>query len=403
VGPGRRAADRRFTVTGHALPREPRGLLDGAITRREFLGRSARAAGGVAFAGSVLAACAGGHAEPSNSTAASAHTVRISNWPLYVDSLTPRLFAKTTGIQVDYTEDVADNNAYFAKVAEPLAHRHSIDRDVVVLTDWMVTRFIRLGYCAPLDDALFPNKDRLVDDLRDVAFDPGRRYSMPWMSGMTGLAYNRAKTGRTLTSFADILDPAFKGQVTMQTEMRDTLGLIMLHQGVVPERATDADVAAACAVVTKYRKNGQIRAFTGTEYADDLAEGNIAIAIGWSGDVAGLAGDNLDLRFAVPSEGGLLFSDCMFIPVTSHRVPLAMAWMNYVYQPDVSARIVDAVWYISPVKGTGEALAKTDPALAADPLVNPGPALRSRLHQFRPLGDEEERRYTEMFYRAMGV
>ncbi len=377
-----------------------------AISRRQFVGRAARAAGGLAAGGSFLAACAGertGAGAGAAGDSASARTVRISNWPLYVDSATVPLFEKATGIHVDYTEDVSDNNAYFAKVAPALAQRHSIDRDIVVLTDWMVTRLIRLGYCAPLDDRAFPNKSRLVDDLRNVAFDPGRRYSMPWMSGMTGLAYNRSKTGRDLTSMRDLFDPAFKGRVTMQTEVRDTLGLVMLYQGVAPERATDADVAAACALVTRYRKNGQIRAFTGTEYAEDLASGNIAVAIGWSGDVAGLAGDNLDLRFVVPEEGGLLFSDCMFIPVTSTRVDAAMAWMNYVYQPAVSARIVEATRYISPVKGTGAELAKTDPTLSADPLVNPGPALRARLHDFRPLNDDEERRYTEMFYQAMGV
>lgn len=374
-----------------------------AITRRQFVGRSALAAGGLTLGGGFLAACSSGHAEASDSAGASANTVRISNWPLYVDSLTPQRFEQRTGIRVRYTEDVADNNAYFAKIADPLAHGQSIDRDIVVLTDWMVHRLIRLGDCAPLDDTLFPNKAALVDDLRDVAFDPGRRYSMPWMSGMTGLAYDRTQTGRDLTSFADLLDPAFRGRVTMQTEMRDTLSLIMLHLGIAPERATEADVAAACTVVTTYRTNGQIRAFTGTDYADDLAEGNVAIAIGWSGDVAGLAGDNPNLRFAVPSEGGLLFSDCMFVPVTSHRMPQAMAWMNYVYRPEVSARIVEATRYISPVKGTAEALAKTDPALAGDWLVNPGPALRARLHQFRPLSNDEERRYTEMFYQAMGV
>jgi spermidine/putrescine transport system substrate-binding protein len=372
------------------------------LTRRRFLATSAGVAGGLALGGSVLARCAGGHAE-SGSEADGASTLRMSNWPLYIDPATIGLFERSTDIHVDYTEDVSDNNAYFAKVAAPLAARHGIDRDIVVLTDWMINRLIRLGYCALLDDGLFPNKDRLVEDLRDVAFDPGRKYSMPWMSGMTGLAYNRRKTGRDLTSVADLFDPAFKGQVTMQTEMRDTLGLIMLYQGVAPEHATDSDVADACTLVTRYRENGQIRAFTGTEYAEDLASGNIAIAIGWSGDVAGLAGDNLDLRFAVPQEGGLLFSDCMFIPVTSHRVPLAMAWMNYVYQPSVSARIVEATRYISPIEGTGEVLARTDPALATNPLVNPGPALRARLHDFRPLADEEERRYTEMFYRAMGV
>lgn len=373
------------------------------LTRRQFVGQGARLAGALAAGNSLLAACAGGSDKATARGAATANAVRISNWPLYVDPQTPRLFEQATGIQVDYTEDVADNNAYFAKIADPLAHRQGIDRDIVVLTDWMIHRLIRLGDCAPLDDALFPNRDRLVGDLRDVAFDPGRRYSMPWMSGMTGLAYNRAKTGRDLTSLRDLFDPAFRGRVTMLTELRDTLGLIMLFQGVAPEHATDADVAAACRVVEYQRKSGQIRSFTGTEYAEDLATGNIAIAMGWSGDVAGLAGDNLDLRFVVPAEGGLLFSDCMFIPVTSPRIPQAMAWINYVYQPEVSARIVEATRYISPVQGTGDVLARTDPALAADPLVNPGPALRARLHDFRPLSDDEERRYTEMFYHAMGV
>jgi spermidine/putrescine transport system substrate-binding protein len=373
------------------------------ITRRQFLGAGARVVGGLAAGSSLLTACAGRAGQSNAAGAPGANTVRISNWPLYIDPLTPRLFEQATGIHVDYTEDVADNNAYFAKIAEPLARGQSVDRDIAVLTDWMINRLIQLGYCAPLDDALFPNKNRLVDDQRNVAFDPGRKYSMPWMSGMTGLAYNRAKTGRDLTSLHDLFDPAFMGQVTMLTEVRDTLGLIMLYQGIAPEHATDADVAAACALVTRYRKNGQIRSFTGTEYAEDLATGNIAIAMGWSGDVAGLAGDNLDLGFVVPAEGGMLFSDCMFIPVTSHGTAQAMAWMNYVYQPDVSARIVEAVRYISPVKGTGAVLARTNPVLAADPLVNPPPEVRARLHDFRPLRDDEERRYTEMFYRAMGV
>jgi spermidine/putrescine transport system substrate-binding protein len=372
------------------------------LTRREFVGRTARAAGGLAIGGSLLAACAGGGGESGGHRSASDRTLRISNWPLYIDEGIPAQFEKATGIPVQYTEDVNDNNAFYAKIAEPLKRRQSIGRDIVVLTDWMLARLIRLGYCAPLDDALFPNKDRLVADLRNVSIDPGRRYTMPWMSGMTGLAYNRKKTGRELTSVRDLFDPAFAGQVTMLVEMRDTVGLMMLEQGRAPEHATDADVDAACALVEQYRKNGQIRLFT-NDYAEDLANGNLAVAMGWSGDIAGLTGDNPDLAFIVPVEGGLLFSDCMFIPVTSHRVPEAMAWMNYVYQPSVSARIVEATLYISPVEGTDAELARIAPALAANPLVDPPAALRARLHDFRALTDDEERRYTERYYRAMGV
>jgi spermidine/putrescine transport system substrate-binding protein len=369
------------------------------LSRRQFIGRTARAAGGIAMGGSLLAACAGDH---TTTDGGSANTLRISNWPLYIDEAIPAEFQKATGIRTTYSEDVNDNNAFYAKIAEPLKRRQSVGRDVAVLTDWMLARLIRLGYCAPLDDALFPNKTRLVDDLQNISIDPGRKYTMPWMSGMTGLAYNRKKTGRDLTSVRDLLDPAFKGRVTMLTEMRDSVGLMMMLQGKAPERASNADVQAACALVEQYRQNGQIRVFT-NDYAEDLASGNLAVAMGWSGDIAGLVGDNPDLRFVVPAEGGLLFSDCMFIPVTSHRIPEAMAWMNYVYQPAVSAQIVEATLYISPVQGTGAELARIAPALVDNPLVNPDAALRARLHDFRALSDDEERRYTERYYRAMGI
>ena len=388
-------------MKGRPVPGLPVAPGAGAVTRREFLGRTVRAAGGLALGSSFLAACAGGEHAAAD-TSGAGNTLHVSNWPLYIDPATPRLFTQATGIHLDYTEDVNDNNGFFAKIEQPLAHHQSIHRDVVVLTDWMITRLMRLGYCAPIDDAVFPNKARLVDDLQQVAFDPGRKYSMPWMSGMTGLAYNRKKTGRELTSVRDLYDPAFRGRVTMLTEVRDTLGMVMLGEGIAPERATDADVERACRVVEQYRNNGQIRVFT-NDYAEDLASGNIAVALGWSGDIAGLADDNPDLSFVVPSEGGLLFSDCMFIPVTSDRVREASLWMNYVYQPAVSARIVKATLYISPVKGTAAELARTAPALAANPLVNPDAALRARLHDFRPLSDDEERRYTERYYRAMGV
>ncbi len=375
------------------------------MNRRRFLARGARLAGGLALGGPLLAGCRRGEREAIAGEAAAdaSHAVRISNWPLYIDSATTRLFENATGIHASYTEDVNDTHAYFAKVAPALARGQSIERDVVVLTDWMVGRMIRLGWCRPLDNAAFPDKARLLPELRHPSFDPGRRYTVPWMSGMTGLAYNRRRTGRDLTGMRDLFDPRFRGRVTMLTEMRDTLGLVMLANGRAPERATMADVDAACALVQRYRENGQIRAFTGNDYTEDLASGNIAVAVAYSGDAAGLAQDNPDLGFVVPEEGGMWFSDCMFIPAPSHRVRVAMAWMNYVYQPAVAARIVEATLYISPVAGTGRELARTAPALARNPLVNPGPALRARLHDFRALSDEEDRSYNRLFYRAMGV
>ncbi|HET7471457.1 MAG TPA: extracellular solute-binding protein, partial [Gemmatimonadales bacterium] len=256
----RRESDQRDAEL-HAFLRE-------ALTRRGFIRRSAFTAGGLVLGNSLLAACGGGKeggkVAAGDSTAAAAgvgggKTLRISNWPLYIDKQTVPDFEKATGIKTEYTEDINDNNEFFAKIDEPLKRSQSIDRDIIVLTDWMAGRLINLGYVAPLDDAKFPNKANLVDTVKDVSFDPGRKYSVPWLSGMTGVGYNPKKTGGELTSINDIFNPKFKGQVTMLTEMRDTLGLVMLGMGKDPSKAIKADVEAAAAKIKKARTSGQIR------------------------------------------------------------------------------------------------------------------------------------------------
>ena len=174
-------------------------------------------------------------------------------------------FEKATGIKTEYTEDINDNGEFFAKIDEPLKRNQSIDRDIIVLTDWMAGRIINLGYVAPLDDAKFPNRANLVDNVKDVSFDPGRKYSVPWLSGMTGVGYNPKKTGRELTSINDIFDPKYKGQVTMLTEMRDTLGLVMLGRGKIrprPPRPTSRPPRAKIKKARRAAKSGSSRATT---------------------------------------------------------------------------------------------------------------------------------------------
>jgi spermidine/putrescine transport system substrate-binding protein len=381
-------------------------LLRQALSRRRFLTNSALAAGGLAVGGNLLAACGGkegGEAAAGGAGGGAGGTVRISNWPLYIDPKTVPDFEQATGIKVEYNEDINDNTEFFAKIDEPLKRNQSIDRDIVVLTDWMIARLINLGYAAPLDDSKFPNKANLVDSLRDVSFDPGRKYSVPWVSGMAGLGYNPKKTGRELTSINDIFDPKFKGQVTMLTEMRDTLGLVMLALGKDPSKATQADAQAACARIKKARESGQIRKFTGNDYAEDLAAGNIAIAFAWSGDIQGLSADNPDLRWVAPKEGAMLYSDNMLIPKTSDRQTQALAFMNYVYQPAHSAQIIAETAYISAVKGTGEELTKIAPELAKSPLVNPPEDLRARLRVFKSLSDAEDTEFNRLFQDAIGA
>jgi spermidine/putrescine transport system substrate-binding protein len=375
------------------LPSTP----DRSIDRRQFVGRSAAAAGGLALGSGLLAAC------QKKAPAQSTGPLRISNWPLYIDKQTIPDFQKATGITVQYTEDVNDNNEFFAKIEEPLKRGQSIDRDVVVLTDWMAGKMIRLGYVAPLDDSKFPNRANVAESVRNVDFDPGRKYTVPWVSGMTGIGYNPKKTGREITSINDIFDPKFKGKVTMLTEMRDTFGLVMLGLGKDPTHCSVDDVKAAAAKIKQARLSGQIRSFTGNDYADDLASGNILIAFAWSGDIQGLAADNPDLKWVAPKEGAMMYSDNMMIPKTSDRQDLAMAWINWCYDPAHSAQIVSGAPYISDVNGAMAELAKRDSTLAKSDLVNPPAELMARLHMFRTLSDDEDAEFNRIFQDAIGA
>ena len=382
--------------------RELQAMIHRALSRRQFLGRSAMAAGGLALGGSLLSACKGKDAGAGGG-AATAKSVRVSNWPLYIDAKTTADFQAGTGIAVEYTEDVNDNNEFFARIDEPLKRGQSIDRDIVVLTDWMAGRLIRLSYTQPIVDASFPNKANLVDGLRNVGFDPGRTHSVPWLSGMAGIAYNPKKTGRDLNSVADLFDPKFKGQITMLTEMRDTVGLVMMGEGKNPESCTVDDAKLACAKIKQYRENGHIRAFTGNDYAEDLAAGNISVAVAWSGDIQGLAADNPDLRWIAPKEGAMLWSDNMLIPKTSDRPDVASMWMNWCYDPAHAAQIIQGAPYLSPVKGAGLELAKIDPALAKSELVNPPADLYARLKVFKWLEEAEETEFNRLFQDATGA
>jgi spermidine/putrescine transport system substrate-binding protein len=224
---------------------------------------------------------------------------------------------------------------------------------------------------------------------------------------MTGIAYNIAETGRELTSVDDLFDPAFNGRIGMLTEMRDTVGLMLLSTGVNPEDATYDGAEEAFAKIEAAKDDGQIRQFTGNDYMDDLASGNFVACIGWSGDISQLALDNPDLRFVIPEEGGMRWSDAMVIPNGSQDVAAVARWMNYVYDPVNAARIAAFIGYNSPVEGVQEILADSDDeferALSESPLMFPDDATLEGLHVFKPLDEEEEAQFDERFSSIIGA
>lgn len=373
------------------------------LGRRQLLGRMGAVAGAGVLGPALLAAC-GDDDDPAGGGASK--ELWFANWPLYIDEETVALFSEETGIDLRYTEDFNDNNEYFAKVQPDLAAGRSIGPDIIAPTYWLAGRLINLGWVQelPFDD--IPNVANLLPELHNPAWDPEGTHSLPWQSGMTGLAYNIATTGRELTSMADLFDPEFRGKVGMLTEMRDTLGLVMLLTGEDPATATADSANAAFELIEEAKASGQIRQFTGNDYMDDLAAGNFAVCIGWSGDIGQLALDNPDLRFAIPEEGGMRWSDTMVVPNGAENVANAAVWMDYVYDPENAARITEFVGYNTPVAGVRDILAAGDEyqrSLAESVLLFPDDATTARLHVFANLDEDAEATLDERFSSIVGA
>ena len=401
------------------MDREPLAsapLLRGTLTRRTLF----QGAGAVALGG-LLTACGTSGTSKAGSTATSRAAkdlsgteklVNWSNWPEYIDvndktKAHPTLdaFTKATGIKVNYTEDYNDNDEFFAKVKPQLAADQDTGRDVWCSTDWMVARLMRLGWVQQLDKAHIPNASTLESDLVNVPFDKGRVYSLPWQSGFTGIAYNPKSTGgKKVTSIDQLLtDKTLKGKVTLLTEMRDTVGLVMLAQGKDPASFSDADFDAAMAALKDAKDSGQLRGFTGNEYGKPLASGDTAACMAWTGDVVQLQADNPALGYTLPATGHMLWSDNFVIPNQAKHKANAEKLINYFYDPKVMATVEDYVNYISPVKGSKEVLLASDASVAKNPLIFPSADVLATSHGFKGLTEAEETRYNKAFQALIGA
>ena len=295
----------------------------------------------------------------------------VANWPFYIDKQTVPEFEEESGVDVTYREEVDDNNVIFTKMQPLLQDGQSGDRDIIVVTDWMAKKMYDLGYLPDFDqDAVAPAKENLVGSLESPAFDPERDYSLPWQSGMTGLVVNTAEAP-DIKSISDLFDPKYKGRVTVLTELRDTVPLVMKSMGVDPEDASADDWLAAIDELSTAADSGQLRDFTGNSYTNAMARGDAVAAIGWSGDAVQLQADNPDIEFVMPEEGCILWSDNMVIPVGAPNPTAAYEFMNYVYEPENQAQIADYNYYLAPVDGVQEILEKQGSPAADSNLVFP--------------------------------
>ncbi|MEK6276431.1 MAG: spermidine/putrescine ABC transporter substrate-binding protein [Actinomycetota bacterium] len=302
--------------------------------------------------------------------------VTISSWPGYIDpgkNGTVAEFEERYGVDVSYIEDITSNVQFFGKLQPQLDQGQSGERSLFVVTDWLAKQMYDLGYLEEFShDDLQTVFENILPAFEKSESDPGRKFSIPWQGGLTGIWVDTAQAPE-IRSIEDLFDPKYKGRITFLDEMRDTVPLVMQYRGIDPSNASKQEWLDTIAFLKDAADSGQIRRFADNSYTEDLTSGNVVAAIGWSGDASLIGRESVEWR--KPTDACDTFFDQMVIPVGAPNTAAALAFMNFVYRPEVQADIAAYVNYVTPVAGVQEILVKRDPELGNNELIFPPPSL----------------------------
>lgn len=384
------------------------------MSRRSLLtGAAVAAAGAGTLAMTGCGSGAGGGVDQGDGSAGS---IVWGNWTYYMDfddatGTWPSLdaFMADSNITVDYIEDIDDNNTFYGKIKDQLALGQHTGYDAITFTDWMNGRIIEAGQVQEFDYANLPNVTaNLLDtqwDALDV--DPGRHFSIPWQLPASGWVWNTEAVPDGIKTLDDFLQPSLKGKVVVLSELRDTMGMILAGLGHDPAGGWgDKEWDEAIAWLDDALKSGQIGNVKGNSYTQDLITGDALAAMAWTGDVVMLNAENDDQwTLEIPESGGMIAADSFTVPngTTAESKKLVEQLIDYYYDPEVMAQVADYVTFVPPVKGTREAMEKINPENADNPLIFPSDEDLKRMHPFRTLTAEEDKRYSTQFQSVLGL
>lgn len=365
--------------------------------------------GAAALGAGSLAACASGPKYGDGS----AGTVRWANWTNYLDydeetGEYPSLnaFMEKSNIAVEYFEDIDDNQTFIAKIKDELKLGNDTGYDTFCLTDSSLVRLLEQDQLTKFDRSKLPNVNaQMIPMVQRAGFDRARDWSIPYQAGMTGLVYNSKLYPKGIKSVTDLWAPELKGKVSLLSEQDDTLGLVMLNQGVdISGDWGDDEFNTALALVEKQIQSGQVNTVKGNSYTQDLQSETVWAGMAWSGDIAMLndeAGEEI-WKFVVPDEGATLFIDSFCMPTAAQSVDQVHKMINYYYDPEIAAEVAAYVWYVTPVAGAREAMESIDPELAANPLIFPDSDMSSRIFDMRHISAAEDNRFAQAYQRVLG-
>ena len=337
--------------------------------------------------------------------------VNFHNWGSYIDIAsssntsdhpTLDMFTKQYGINVNYVEDITDNNEYYTKLDQDLSAGKDTGVDLMVFSDYMIPILRYFDYIEELDLSVMPNHKNALPEILNDPIDPGRRFTLPWAYGYTTIAYNTNIVKEPVTSIKDLFErPDLRGQVVLFAEMEDTVAFALLALGKDPQNFTADEFTSALAYISAARSSGQVRQFMGQDYISSFSQGNIGATMAYSGDVAQLGQKNL-VTVPLPKEGMLAWSDNMCIPNFARHKKNAELLMNWYYNPQIAALLDDYIDYIPCVTGAVQALQNLDPAAAGNQFIVPTSKMSAGAKGFMNLNVDQLNTYTTRFQQISG-
>ncbi|HYO46484.1 MAG TPA: spermidine/putrescine ABC transporter substrate-binding protein [Gemmatimonadota bacterium] len=352
-------------------------LESGDLERREFLRRALAAGLGATTAGLLVQACGGGADDAPASGSGDGTAVpdaiedrlAIYNWSDYVAEDTVSGFEEEYGVEVTY-DTYESNEEMLAKLQAGAA-----GYDVVFPTGYIIEAMIAIGLLAPIRRDLLTNWGNLSPIFVDPPFDPGNFHSVPYLWGVTGVAWRTDRVETAPDSWAIFQDARWDGKMTLLDDSRDVIAAFLKLNGFSLNSTVPDELEAAKRDAIEAGRH--IRAFVSAPVKGQLISGDVWIAQLWDGDTRQAAAEDPAIAFALPREGSPIYADAMVIPKSAPHKRAAHAFLDYVLRPEVAAAISDATGY-----GTANAAARP-----RNPKPYPTTEELARLEFARDLGD----------------
>lgn len=305
-------------------------------------------------------------------------TINVLNWGDYIDEDLLDQFTEETGIKVNYTP-MANNEEMLVK----LTATDSI-YDVCFPSDYIIEKLIADNMLHELDKSNIPNLENIDERFLDLDFDPGNKYSVPYMWGTVGILYNTTMVDDPVTSWDILWDAKYAGKILMYDSIRDTIGVALMKLGYSLNTRDEAEIRAAEAVLIEQKP--LVLAYLGDSIKDTMINGGGALAVVYSGDAMWCTDPeegNGDLAYAVPETGSNLWFDNIVIPKTSKHTAEAEAFINFLCDAEVAKANTEYIGYSTPNAAAFELL---DESYKNNPTYNPPQSLLDKCELFHDLG-----------------